>query len=813
MLAAPSARAGSYVDTQTGAHGTPVVTPAADCTYSAPEDAIATSSVSPYSPDGDPTYIIQINPGGVPVVDTFSWVPDSNLTLTTDPPPSCAIVEQISRTLWYVRNEGGTGSGSGLNDCGLPGALPLALTYQGNGPTDGRIATLYSVQSSSMASFAKVCNPTVTFTGVTGSDGYVEGEALVQASASASPVTITFDGVSKDSSGNYNILGSQGCTASLSGIPTECTVSNYTWSVSGATFQSWNPTFIGGPGPLTNPTAHWYWNDPSQTIETVTCTATVTPPGGDGAPFPVTVTQLVTVVPQIHITSTNPSNPTPIVLTTTTALPIPVSGTLIGLPNTFTTVTATLYSSAQIPVVTLPAQSVALDANGNGTASFTWDGIESDGTAAPPGEYLFKFSVTDSNGNVIDTDKSSFLSISTPDTDAELFSDDGTTAQFTVRYILSSTDAPARPASVGEIDVYDPNQVKIITQTLGTGDLTPGLHTVTVTMPSMQLEGNYVFLTSAQDSDADNDVAHRQRWALQHNVRYNNGEITLITSGKYHIAWCRAKHPVQLRTLLPLSGLPEKHAPRNWVNATPVGETRAAVNGNFYGPETLTPPVTRKHPEGDLSQVTIFGEIGLNGNWKTYTPCPKLRACFGMKSTLTDLSSFGSFGMQSAIDHHGHIIPKQYVVADGIKAFPYGFSDVGFLVNQQASQPVPTDLKGKADWPNPTDDSHDSGVARTAIAWSSNGDFFLITSSGSSWNAMAAWCVSPTGFFATNPELASLYAHSNLRMQTAMMLDGGSSPEFGYFDNYTPPKTPVKDDKGQISSGYYLPNLLGVYYP
>ena len=55
---------------------------------------------------------------------------------------------------------------------------------------------------------------------------------------------------------------------------------------------------VDGPGPLTNPTARWYWNETgndSSKTETVSCTATVTPPPGQGAAFSVTASQPVTV--------------------------------------------------------------------------------------------------------------------------------------------------------------------------------------------------------------------------------------------------------------------------------------------------------------------------------------------------------------------------------------------------------------------------------------------------------------------------------------------------------------------------------------
>lgn len=137
------------------------------------------------------------------------------------------------------------------------------------------------------------------------------------------PVTINLTGTTPDSSGNQNILVGQGCTASVSGIP-DALLNNtahppvYNWSVGGTTFQSWSATtpanpnatpptpananassYVPGPGPLTNSTAYWFWNDPTNKSETITCTLTLTPPAGQGAAFNITATKVVSVqIPQ-----------------------------------------------------------------------------------------------------------------------------------------------------------------------------------------------------------------------------------------------------------------------------------------------------------------------------------------------------------------------------------------------------------------------------------------------------------------------------------------------------------------------------------
>lgn len=145
----------------------------------------------------------------------------------------------------------------------------------------------------------------------------------VSYSATITPVVITLGGTLTDSngspvldsSGNQQILVGQGCTARLSGIPTGTGWSaTYQWSVSGTTLQNWLPQNPGnpqanpvvpanpqasfydpGPGVQSNPTYHWYWNDPAGMTETVTCTATVTSPTGQGSPFTITATQKVSV--------------------------------------------------------------------------------------------------------------------------------------------------------------------------------------------------------------------------------------------------------------------------------------------------------------------------------------------------------------------------------------------------------------------------------------------------------------------------------------------------------------------------------------
>lgn len=120
------------------------------------------------------------------------------------------------------------------------------------------------------------------------------------------------DGTTPDSSGNLNILVGQGCTASLVGIPSNLLpYTTYSWTIPGITFQSWNGdsgntpvTAVTGSGRLDQPTAHWFWSDTAGN-KTVTCTATVTPPTGQGAQFTLTVTQQVNLQVPVVQKNTN----------------------------------------------------------------------------------------------------------------------------------------------------------------------------------------------------------------------------------------------------------------------------------------------------------------------------------------------------------------------------------------------------------------------------------------------------------------------------------------------------------------------------
>ena len=242
------------------------------------------------------------------------------------PPPTYVVVNETSTA--------GAGGSNGLNQT-CSGTADDGCGQSGSGsvstPTGG-VYVAYQVQNGKFevdphptASITSQPNPSY-FSGwpyfqfIVGTSS--AGAGVGPLTLSTLPVAINLTGPATDShgnlildgSGNAQILVGQQCTASLSGLPSVSgATTTYAWSVSGTTFQTWSATtpalppalanpnasyYVGGPGILTNPTASWYWNNMAANgpvTETVSCTATVTPPAGQGSAFTVTATKNVAV--------------------------------------------------------------------------------------------------------------------------------------------------------------------------------------------------------------------------------------------------------------------------------------------------------------------------------------------------------------------------------------------------------------------------------------------------------------------------------------------------------------------------------------
>ena len=249
-----------------------------------------------------------------PVTATAIW----NGGTANTPAPPAAIAMETSVATWSG-TVGDSPPFTFTNDPGLgPGIVPVSSqngeTYYQNGnnyfSSTSILGTKYSGQSGS--GFTSTCSLNGTLLGTTGInlDSYMYGTAQFSYSLIGVPVTISLPGTTPDSTGLLHILIGQKCSASLVGVPVACSVSNIKWTVSGETIQgdSWlasiddsSATFPGPFGPYTYTQATssatppvWYWDD-NGGQKTVNCTATITPPTGQGAAFTITLTKNVTL--------------------------------------------------------------------------------------------------------------------------------------------------------------------------------------------------------------------------------------------------------------------------------------------------------------------------------------------------------------------------------------------------------------------------------------------------------------------------------------------------------------------------------------
>lgn len=474
--------------------------------------------------------------------------------------------------------------------------------------------------------------------------------------------------------------------------------------------------------------------------------------------------------PPFYISSTTPDNPNPIIWKPATMTSVPLSATIIHPPSQLT-VNCSIYDSTQTLVKFLTRTVTATD--DSITVPFTWDGTNGYSSPVPAGVYLFKFSAQDPTSLKTDTDKSTSLLITAPNANAQPISDDGTNAQFAVGYTLFRPDYSTRSAAAGKIDVYDVNQSLVATQVLKDADLTPGPHTVNISIPSsaVDIDGHNTFLVSAQDNDADLDtVGHRNRWALQHNQKGPSLPIVYIKSDIWHVAWCRKNKPVGLSTqsIKPINRATHivKHIVQD--GAALPNTVIAASNGSLYSyfPKNVLPPL------GGIGVGTI-------GHWKdTAIFANRQLFSFGMPASG---GGFAYARMKRVPIKLGVRRLIKFYVADGIQqGYPYGFGCVGLLVDKGA--PVGyNDYDGQ--W-NTLQLSPTSPEPRTALGWTKEGDFFIVTcngihntpagAQGKTWDDVKNFLV--TGL----PQIVQQKYHTTVSTYGAVMLDGGGSTMFDY---------------------------------
>jgi hypothetical protein len=245
------------------------------------------------------------------ITANFTWVPNPAYP-TNDPEPKVVLIQQYSSSYW-VDSDGYTVLGTGSCDNGLgSGITSTDAGYPSGSGIAGQTSAGYAYTLDSGDTIS--CTPSAIYEGIFGGCG-------VDYSAVPIPITISLGGAVQDSSGNWDILVGQQCTASVNGLPSGYIVTE-NWTVSGKTFTGWSPTvslsgadpttssytFVGAGQAATQTTQYipppaptpWYWDDPysaTGTKETVTCKVSMVPQSASYPPIPgFTVTQNVTVM-------------------------------------------------------------------------------------------------------------------------------------------------------------------------------------------------------------------------------------------------------------------------------------------------------------------------------------------------------------------------------------------------------------------------------------------------------------------------------------------------------------------------------------
>jgi len=171
------------------------------------------------------------------VTATLTWVPATGQDSTTDPPSSSVIVTETGS----AGATGGNGTASaddGWGDKPSKGGVPGSWSTVSSSGThyevkDGTSGTItvgpFSLSASSLGN-TMPANSALPL---------MDASAFVSLAVAGNSLTTNPGNAVLDSSGHYNILVGQGCTASLSGIPANSTNITYNWNISGSTFQNW----------------------------------------------------------------------------------------------------------------------------------------------------------------------------------------------------------------------------------------------------------------------------------------------------------------------------------------------------------------------------------------------------------------------------------------------------------------------------------------------------------------------------------------------------------------------------------------------
>ena len=233
-------------------------------------------------------------------------------------------------------------------------------------------------------------------------------------------------------------------------------------------------------------------------------------------------------------------------------------------------------------------------------------------------------------------------------------------------------------------------------------------HRVLVRVPAsfMQKAGSYHFVIQVWDNQAHLHKDHQVKLALEMNQRAQQlPPIVYIHHENWHVAWCLPGRGVQFATVR--ADPAEYCVVRDFTDATPLSQVRAAINGGFFDPIYER---GRNDPKTN-NRVQMIAEVGTGrvGRWNygigvKYNPKHR-RYCFGLDAS-------GNVIKFSLMESREEIHPKRgrivvWRIARSIEnSFPFGLSNVRLLVQNGRK------VGYSPHWPKPNKDR-----GRIALAW------------------------------------------------------------------------------------------------
>ena len=257
----------------------------------------------------------------------------------------------------------------------------------------------------------------------------------------------------------------------------------------------------------------------------------------------------------------------------------------------------------------------------------------------------------------------------------------------------------------------------------------------------------------------------------------------------WHVAWCRPNMGVRLGTELVPPQHREPGYAAHWVYENVLRkQIRVAMNGAVFN-------------ESVFPAVPIAGVGQGRGHWTTGSDATSAKYCIGFGAILRHLTVHTpeiktaamvyAYSRAGTGPNAGRMVPFYTVDPAVSRDYPYGFGCVGLIAQDGRFNETPA----AGGWENAQSLSPDMPRARTMLAWTRSGDMFFIAADARSQrhgpgsvlqSDGATWADAVRFLRQTLPDDTSaryyrcLSRRRPIRIEGAVMLDGGVSTEFGY---------------------------------